>query len=92
MRLLVGMKVRMSKRGRDKWYDSDSNPHNTFGRVQYVAQQDEIFGEEDVDWEDNSDENWFPYSVVWDTGHENSYRYGDLDVTPPTVTSLKEYI
>ena len=93
MRLSLNMRVRLSERGRDKWRDDPSNPHSVFGVVESLYLEDEILGEREVDWEDNSDEGYFPYHVAWDNGHLNSYRYGDLE---PAIglsnKSLEEYM
>lgn len=93
MRLVKGMKVRLSERGKDKWRDDSSNPHSLFGTVDYVYTDEEILGEQDVDWEDNSDEGYFPYHVLWNNGFGNSYRYGDLE---PAIDfsnkSLEDYL
>jgi len=79
MHLKEGMKVCLSKQGREKWLDAPANPHKSFGTVIRVY-EDELYDAE-VEWEEGNvdEDNYFPFVVNWDNGTNNSYRWGDLE-------------
>ena len=91
MRLEVGMIVRLSEQGREKWFHESSNPHNELGVVThaYVCE----FDDAELEWEEGGvdDDNYFPFSVRWGNGKSNSYRWGDLEQVKEIVDRPLEY-
>jgi hypothetical protein len=92
MRLKLGMRVRMSAQGKSKWKHQVNNPHDDYGIINELFEDEEIYGEQA--WEEGSEsEDYFPYQVLWDNGNINSYRYGDLDpILPIPNKSLEDYL
>lgn len=93
MRLPVGTKVVMSERGKAKWNDSKNNPHSVEGTI--VNFYEDEYEEGLIEFQEGlfDEENYFPFSVDWDNGAHNVYRYGDLEPAVDfTVKSLEDYL
>jgi hypothetical protein len=93
MRLPVGTKVVMSERGKAKWKDNNNNPHNVEGTITSFDEEEYGWGFAQFQEGLFDEEDYFPFSVDWDNGRHNVYRYGDLDPAVDfTVKSLEDYL
>lgn len=93
MRLPIGTRVVMSERGKAKWKDSNNNPHNIEGTVTNFYEDEYECGFVQFQEGFLDAEDYFAFSVDWDNGRHNVYRYGDLyPAVDFTVKSLEDYL
>lgn len=93
MRLPVGTAVRLSSRGKEKWANTLSNPHNAVGIIKYFYEEDYEHGLAEFESGHLEEENYFPFSVEWDNGRPNVYRYGDLEpLVDLSHKNLEDYL
>ena len=93
MRIPVGVKVIMSERGKHKWSHSNNNPHDIVGTVTSFDEEEYNLGLAEFEEGFLDDENYFPFSVDWENGLHNVYRYGDLvPVIDLSDKTLEEYL